>query len=88
MTNDFYAFSGPVKHVGIDNPSTEFMAAQIAFWAGLEFSFSTGRIVNPDDDYMTFENFAEFVDFCERNGFFLYDRSGVNWSVVEKFQPE
>ena len=77
-------FGVPVEYTGIDKPSAEFMAAQIATSYYWSFSPTTGYIIDPYGNVM-FENFAQFVDFCERNGFFLYDHSGVNWSVVEKF---
>ena len=87
MVNDWYLFGVPVEYSGIDKPSAEFMAAQIATEFRWSFSPSTGHIMHPNGNVI-FENFAKFVDFCEGNGFFLYNHSGVNWSVVEKFQFE
>ena len=84
MVDDRYLFGVPVEYSGIDKPSAEFMAAQIATRYYLSFSPNTGCIIDPNGKVM-YENFAQFVDFCEKNGFFRYDRSGVNWTVVEKF---
>ena len=83
MRDELYMFGVPVEYTGIDKPSAEFMAAQIATRYRWSFSPSTGCIMHPNGK-QGFDRFADFVDFCAKNGFFLSDRSGVNWPVVEQ----